>query len=173
MATDGRRAVPDVAGFFACSDGTIIGPRGKRVGGYVDRDGYRWSPVSQDGVRRNVSHHSMIAAAFLGPRPEGYDIDHINGDRGDNRAENLRYTTHAENMAGSVQPPSATAKLTEEQAGAALRLLGREPHAVIAERFNVPVSVIWNLSAGRTWRRLQGVSPEADRTQGNQAHDPS
>jgi hypothetical protein len=50
------------------------------------------------GDRRTVKTvHSVVAAAFIGPRPEKHDVAHGNGDRLDNRAENLRYATRSEN----------------------------------------------------------------------------
>jgi HNH endonuclease/NUMOD4 motif-containing protein len=48
-------------------------------------------------VDRPWSVHILVAAAFLGPRPEGMHVDHVNGVRGDNRVENLEYVTPAEN----------------------------------------------------------------------------
>lgn len=52
--------------------------------------------MNVEGKTRTV--HSLVAEAFLGPRPYGYDIDHVNGTKTDNRAENLRYVTHQDNM---------------------------------------------------------------------------
>lgn len=46
--------------------------------------------------------HQLVAEAFIGPRPDGYEVDHINAVRGDNRAENLQYLTRAENTAKRV-----------------------------------------------------------------------
>lgn len=43
--------------------------------------------------------HQLVIEAFLGPCPDGLEILHRNGDPTDNRLENLRYGTHAENMA--------------------------------------------------------------------------
>ena len=43
------------------------------------------------------SVHSLIMLAFVGPRPEGMDICHTNGNGLDNRLENLRYDTRVEN----------------------------------------------------------------------------
>ena len=42
--------------------------------------------------------HQLVASAFLGPRPEGYDIRHLNDEKADNRIENLCYGTRRENM---------------------------------------------------------------------------
>ena len=61
-----------------------------------------------EGKTRTV--HSLVAEAFLGPRPEGYDIDHINGDKTRNEASNLRYVTHTENMRHFYSQPGARKK---------------------------------------------------------------
>ena len=48
--------------------------------------------------KRDQEVHALVAAAFHGPCPEGCEVLHINGCLTDNRPENLRYDTHAENM---------------------------------------------------------------------------
>lgn len=52
--------------------------------------------MNVEGKTRTV--HSLVAEAFLGPRPYGYDIDHIDGNKLNNNASNLRYVTHEDNM---------------------------------------------------------------------------
>jgi len=41
--------------------------------------------------------HKLIALSWIGPRPEGMEIDHINGNILDWSVENLEYVTPAEN----------------------------------------------------------------------------
>ena len=41
--------------------------------------------------------HRIIYETFVGPIPDGYEIDHINAIRDDNRLENLRCVTHKQN----------------------------------------------------------------------------
>ena len=41
--------------------------------------------------------HKLVCTAFHGPRPEGYECDHINGNNLDWSADNLRWVTRAEN----------------------------------------------------------------------------
>ena len=46
----------------------------------------------------NLHCHILVCTAFHGPRPEGYECDHINGNNMDWSASNLRWVTKAENI---------------------------------------------------------------------------
>ena len=48
--------------------------------------------------RRATYIHTLVAEAFIGERPKGYVIDHIDTDIYNNRADNLRYVTIKENL---------------------------------------------------------------------------
>lgn len=50
---------------------------------------------------KTVTVHTLVAAAFHGPRPAGLDVAHGDNDKHNNRPENLRYATRSENMKDS------------------------------------------------------------------------
>jgi hypothetical protein len=51
------------------------------------------------GDRRTALAHRVVWLAAHGPIPAGYEVDHKNGDREDNRLANLQAITAAENTA--------------------------------------------------------------------------
>lgn len=57
--------------------------------------------VDGSGATKNV--HALVAEAFIGPRPDGMEVCHNNGDHHDNRVANLRYDTHSANQLDSVR----------------------------------------------------------------------
>lgn len=63
----------------------------------TDRKGYQHYSLSENGVRVHAKAHRLIALAFV-PNPEGKpQIDHIDGDKTNNAADNLRWVTNKEN----------------------------------------------------------------------------
>ena len=69
-----------------------------RILGQTESNGYRYVGLSKDSVQKRITVHSIVAEAFHGPRPEGMDCCHINGDRGDNRSGNLEWNTRSKNI---------------------------------------------------------------------------
>ena len=55
----------------------------------------------QVGAERNkaINVHTLVALAFIGPKPEGKEVDHIDKNKENNYYKNLRYVTRKENMA--------------------------------------------------------------------------
>jgi hypothetical protein len=49
------------------------------------------------GKGNSVLVHILVMLAFVGPRPEGADVAHGDGDPTNNRLSNLRYATRGEN----------------------------------------------------------------------------
>ena len=64
----------------------------------IRKDGYKSVLLSKDGKKMSIRVHQLVAMYFL-PKDEGRPhINHINGIKHDNRAENLEWVTHKENM---------------------------------------------------------------------------
>lgn len=70
----------------------------------VGGNGYRYAYMS-GGSGRRISRtvHSLVAAAFIGPRPEGLQIRHLDGHPLNNDVANLRYGTASENQMDRVK----------------------------------------------------------------------
>ena len=63
------------------------------------RNGYPSVTLTNATTKKRLSHfiHSMVALAFIGERPHGYWINHIDGDKTNNSVCNLEYCTPSEN----------------------------------------------------------------------------
>ena len=81
--------------YFVDEDGNVYNGKGKRLKPRLNTWGYTQVILRRDNKSYNLLIHALVMRTFVGPQPKGYDVDHINYDRTDNRLENLRYvSTH-------------------------------------------------------------------------------
>lgn len=156
--------VPILDGFYEINvhgevwrRGTNEVPRRKRKP--VILRGYETMRLTNNSGIKNYSVHSLVAEAFLGPRPKGLCVNHIDANKRNNHPSNLEYCTAGENTnharaLGLI--PSGNPKLTKEQV-IEIRKRFSQGDRVMAISKDYPLvscSSISHIITGRTWGKL-------------------
>lgn len=133
-----RRSEPGIGTF----PGRILSP-------YVGVNGYEHVPLSGGGESERFRVHRLVLRVFEGPCPEGHEADHINGNRKDNRLENLRWLPRLKNCG---------AKLSERQVAEMRELYDARDvsYRDLAERYGVDETTVGNVIRGETWTDAGG-----------------
>lgn len=169
------RDVVGYEGYYQVSNlGRVYGvPRKGKPGGgfpkiYIRKQcGYPWVSLCTPhyGVKKKAVH-VLVARAFLGPRPEGYDVSHEDGVKTNSRLSNLKYRSHRDNM---LMMRVHGTDLRGEKIGKAVlteaevrEIKGRTPvmfdrklgYAAIANEFGVHKATIRAIFTDRTWAHV-------------------
>lgn len=124
--------------------------------------GYLQVNLTVGKTTRHRTVHSLVLIAFVGPRPDGAVACHNNGDRADNRPENLRWDTQKNNLDDTEKHGTrchgeshGASKLNASQVIEirSLYAAGVSKHA-IAARFGIHPNHVNRLWSGTRWRRL-------------------
>jgi hypothetical protein len=73
-----------------------------------DKDGYYRVTLCKSGKKTRKHVHQLVAEAFIGPKPEGLQVRHLDHSRTNNRLNNLKYGTAKENSADRHRNPTYT-----------------------------------------------------------------
>lgn len=160
--------------YEASTEGQIRNARtGKILKQFNNLFGYKVLTVRPEPNKQiNVRVHRLITEVFLGKCPEGFVVNHKDGNKTNNRIENLEYVTpsqnnqhaldtglrHTADMA-KIVPRGENhhcAKITESDVRNILRLrkstgYGRRKLAKIT---GISYSIIGHILSGRSWKHI-------------------
>lgn len=127
-----------------------------------DNKGLLYLGLCKNGRGKTHAVHQLVLTAFVGPRPDGMEGCHGNGNGSDNRLSNLRWDTHKSNGEDMVRHGTSvkgdrngSARLTRDDIGAIrLRCSAGENQGAIADKYGVSRSHISDIHRRKTWRNV-------------------
>jgi hypothetical protein len=146
------------------SSGFRMAPGGIRSRALVK--GYWCVTLCQDGKMRMIKVHALVAAAFIGPRPTGYDVNHKDGNKQNNHPSNLEYVTEARNNQHAYEvcgkrermprgEQHRFAKLSEADVNRLRSLRAAKiPLRTVAAALGISEGHAYGVARGRTWSHV-------------------
>lgn len=124
---------------------------------------YRYLNLHRDGKQKTFMVHSLVLNTFIGPRPNGYECRHLDGDVSNNRLQNLKWGTPQANADDRIK--HGRVRKGEEKFNALLttnkvrkirqmRADNKLTIQAIAVHFGVSPAAIRSVLSGRTWKHV-------------------
>ena len=93
------------------------------------RGGYLAVQLWRLGKMHRPLLHRVVAAAFIGPCPEGMEVNHIDGVKTNNAASNLEYVDRSQNMLHAYRTGlRVVSEVTRENARRMGNIYGKRNH---------------------------------------------
>lgn len=123
-----------------------------------DKTGYLTTCLCRDGKSKTKRVNSLICAAFHGPAPAGMICCHWDGNKLNNKPDNLRWDTHKANQEDRLRHGTdlrgseiGTAKLSTDQV-AEIRAGMRQKDAL--RKFGIGKSQFYRIKRGESWAHV-------------------
>lgn len=135
---------------------------------YNNLTGYKFHQLYKDKKMHNVPIHRLVAETFIKKEKGKYFVNHIDGNKHNNRVDNLEWCTDAYNhhhaTVSGLKAKGAdikSSKLNDRCIYAIEYLLSLDiSHSQISKAFKVSRSSITNIANGKSWKHITGTELE-------------
>ena len=172
---EGFRQIPGFSRYAVDENGTVLSIRAggerrnnrnwenaKRLAPSTDKLGYRRVCLRHDGRTQTLTVHALVLTTFVGPRPDGMQCRHLDGNPSNNHISNLAWGTPRENDRDKILHGTDS---RGEQNGSAklnatnileirMRAANGETQKSIAKDFHVRQTHISAIVLRRLWKHI-------------------
>lgn len=93
------KAIQGCEPYMVTDNGEVVNPKtGVRLVGSLKKSGYREVCLCTKQGRKYRMVHRLVAEAFCAKRENAPEVNHKDGDKSNNRAENLEWVSRSENL---------------------------------------------------------------------------
>lgn len=150
-----------IVGMTAAKPGTILKPSENPETGY-----FSVKLIEVDGMARHNYVHRTVLRAFCGDVAVGMQGAHRDGDKANNRLDNLRWDTPTGNAADKIEHGTLligsghpNSKINEEMAATIKRmLLSGDRQADISRTLDVHISCVANIAQDKAWKHVRSAN---------------
>lgn len=158
-ATEHWKDVVGYEGLYAISSHGNIRRDGSCLKQHTGTNGYLFVGLSRESKATTVYLHVQVARHFIGARPQGFVINHVDGNKHNNDVHNLEYTTQLDNINKAIElglhtprnNGSAKIDLAKARDIREKYKTGSFKHKDLANEYGVARNTITQILNGYTW----------------------
>lgn len=156
------KQVPDYELYLCSNYGRVFSIKSEKfLKPTPDKDGYLQVAFHKNGKEKKAKVHRVVAELFI-PNPDNKrEVNHVNGIKSDNRADNLEWCTRSENAIHAYK--TGLMKSGEERYNAKLTAAqvleiraGNLTTVELAKKFNVDGATISYIQRGKKYKNVGG-----------------
>jgi hypothetical protein len=126
---------------------------------YIRPTGYHTVKLGKEGRKQNAYVHRLVTLVFSGPCPPKHEVCHRDGNKSNNRADNLYWGTRKQNIADNIRmgihplgEAHGMAKLTDKQVLEIRK--DTRPAKEVAESYPVSAAMVRLIKRGLNWSHV-------------------
>ena len=151
-----------ICGYKVLEDGTVLNKNGTVKKWSGNGRGYLISRINFFGRWITIAQHTMVTRAFLGDRPDGWELNHKDNNKHNNALSNLEYLSKEDNRLqmyadgrNAKGTNNANCKYTEEQiAYVCCMLQGGFSYNIITNDTGVSKDTIGKIKRKQQWKDI-------------------
>jgi len=165
------RAIPEFENYQVSNSGQVRRIKQtwnnlpKTLKPWVESHGYNQVELSNKNGQKTFRVHRLVLCVFIGPPPKGQVCNHKDGDKQNNKLDNLEWVSSSDNMKHAYKTglhgktygsASHLSKLTDQDVKEIKKLLSDNIHKFIkiAQMYNVSRHTIYDIRDKKTWGHI-------------------
>lgn len=165
MENEEKRVKYGMTDYEVDTDGNIFGKHGKKIKPQLSKDGYYYFNQYLDGKMYHKRIHRVVCETFISNPEQKEFVNHIDGNKLNNKLTNLEWVTHSENLKHSYNlglhdqkgTKNNRSKLNEQQVKDIRNLFDKKikKHStILSQQFGVTRRTVERIIKGELWNQI-------------------